>query len=351
LRHIDGQYLDKTLLEETFRTHPKKGISFPAKGKLKIPGEDQFDELIAVWVDYFNKKLKLETPLDPHMIKALIASESTFEPNAVNKNASGLTQITTDTLKILQDLGGESKEFVFKDIKKKDLKDPNTSIALGVRWLAYKKKYAERILKRTATSDETIQVYKGILGDKSGKAIKIMHSFRGYYEKIKNSGIALIGFILGTTGCQTTKPFEIKKLKEEELYVVDVDRNRIIHECYFMNAEKENNWRHQYFLYILDNQNEAIALLYPTNQGKEECLAHLKKVESILKTKSRLKLCIRGELKRGDYKNSPPEFLDFGPLGKHESPYDAFQFDTICNSKECFSISDTWTYTCPNFKK
>lgn len=44
-----------------------------------------------------------------------------------------ISQVTTSTLKILQDLGGESKDFVFKDIRKKDLKDPNVSIALGVR--------------------------------------------------------------------------------------------------------------------------------------------------------------------------------------------------------------------------
>lgn len=49
----------------------------------------------------------------PDMVKALIASESTFKPEAVNKKATGLTQVTTDTLKILQDLSGESKDFVF----------------------------------------------------------------------------------------------------------------------------------------------------------------------------------------------------------------------------------------------
>lgn len=81
------------------------------------------------------------------MIKALVASDSTFNPLAVNQKATGLTQITTDTLKILQDLAGESKDFVFKDISKADLKDPNVSVALGSRWLAYKKQYAEKILK------------------------------------------------------------------------------------------------------------------------------------------------------------------------------------------------------------
>jgi len=185
LRHIDGQYLDLTLIEEVFKKYDKKKTLHPAKSKLNIPSEDDFDEYIAVWVDYFNKKIKLKEPLDPDMIKALVASESAFNPNAVNRKATGLTQITTDTLKTLQDLDGESKDFVFKDILKKDLKVPNVSIALGVRWLAYKKKYAEKILKRAATSDEIIQVYKGTLNDRSRTASQIMKKYREFYAKLK----------------------------------------------------------------------------------------------------------------------------------------------------------------------
>ncbi len=185
LRHLDGQYLDLNLIDTTFKNYDKKNILYPAKGKLNLPDEDKYDDYIAIWVDYFSKKLNLKSPLDPDMIKALIASESTFNPNAVNANATGLTQVTTDTLKILQDLGGESKDFVFKDIRRKDLKDPNASIALGVRWLAYKKSYAEKVLKRAATSDEVIQVYKGILNDNSKTAKRIMKDYREFYEKLK----------------------------------------------------------------------------------------------------------------------------------------------------------------------
>ncbi len=173
------------MINETFLNYDKKKILHPAKGKLLIPNEDAYNDHIAVWVDYFNKILNLKSLLDPNMVKALIASESTFKPGAVNKQATGLTQITTSTLAILQDLRGESKDFVFKDIRKKDLKDPNVSIALGVRWLAYKKQYAERILRRTATADEVIQFYKGILNDDSKRAKAIMKKYREYYEMLK----------------------------------------------------------------------------------------------------------------------------------------------------------------------
>ena len=185
LRHIDGKYLDSNLLKSIFDEYDKKKIIYPAQGKLNEPNEDLYDDFIAVWVDYFNKKLNLTTSMDPDLIKALISSESTFKPNSKNKTAIGLTQITTDTFKILQDLSGEAKDFVFKDINKKDLTDPNTSIALGVRWLAYKKQYAEKILKRPATSDEIIMVYKGILKDESKNATEIMAKFRKKYEILK----------------------------------------------------------------------------------------------------------------------------------------------------------------------
>jgi hypothetical protein len=185
LRHIDGRFLDLKMIHETFEKYDKKKIIYPSTKKLNLPNEDMYDEYIAVWTDYFNNKIKLKEPIDPDLIKALIASESTFNPNAINKKATGLTQVTTDTLKILHNLEGEAKDFVFKDIRKKDLKNPNVSIAVGTRWLFYKKQYAERILKRAATSDEVIQVYKGILGDKSENANQIMKKFRNFYGKLK----------------------------------------------------------------------------------------------------------------------------------------------------------------------
>ena len=118
------------------------------------------------------------------MIKALIATESGFDPNAKNKNALGLTQVTKDTLKIVQNLSGEAKEFVFKDINQKDLKNPNTSIAIATRWLVQKEKLARFKLKRAPTSDEVVMEYKGILKDKSEKASRIMRDYRKYYASL-----------------------------------------------------------------------------------------------------------------------------------------------------------------------
>ena len=67
-------------------------------------------------------------------MKALIASESGFrlDPRE-NKVAFGIAQITKDTLRIIQDPKGETKEFIFNKIRQKDLKNPNIAIPMGHR--------------------------------------------------------------------------------------------------------------------------------------------------------------------------------------------------------------------------
>lgn len=169
-------------------------------------------------------------------------------------------------------------------------------------------------------------------------------------KNLKNNLVFLI-LVLFLNACQSTKNFEMKSDEKAELNIVEISTNRIIQECYFINAEKENNWRHQYILNMLNERNEVIPVFYPTNQGKTECLSHLKKVEKILKKESQVKLCVRGQLEKIASGNFPPEFYDFGPLGKHESPYYSLTFDTICNSKDCYSINETRTTTCPGFEK
>jgi hypothetical protein len=93
----------------------------------------------------------------------------------------------------------------------------------------------------------------------------------------RNSSISVLLSALAI-GCQSTNSFHITTDKEKELHVIEVNTDRITQECHFMNAEKENNWRHQYILHVLNKQNEVISLYNPTNQGKQECLAHLNKV-------------------------------------------------------------------------
>ncbi len=146
LRRLKGTYLDSTEIKAIFKNYVHKDLAYPTKGKLtkKYKNADNYDDIIAVWTDYFNKKFNANPPLDPDVLKALISSESDFHPDPTGnrKIAIGIAQITKQTLKILQDPDGEAKEFIFKNIRQKDLKDPNISIPMAVRWLQRKKETA-----------------------------------------------------------------------------------------------------------------------------------------------------------------------------------------------------------------
>ncbi|MBI4404304.1 MAG: hypothetical protein HY537_09100 [Deltaproteobacteria bacterium] len=43
----------------------------------------KYDDLIAGWVQYWNEVLKPDVPLDSNLVKALIATESSFDPNKI----------------------------------------------------------------------------------------------------------------------------------------------------------------------------------------------------------------------------------------------------------------------------
>ncbi len=183
-RRLKGTYLDLTGIENLYKNYDKKNILYPAKNKLAQPNSDKYDEIIAVWCDYFNKKFVTNPPLEPNVVKALIASESDFRLDPRNPKATGMTQITPETLKALLDPKGEVKEFIFKGIRKKDLKNPNVAIPMAVRWLSRKKKLAEGRLGRQATAEEIILEYKGLLKSKSPFKNNAIEKFRKEYGKL-----------------------------------------------------------------------------------------------------------------------------------------------------------------------
>ncbi len=187
-RRIKGTYLDREEIESVFKGYDRKGIIYPASKKLNHKNSDKYDDLIAVWTDYFNKKFEANPPLDPNIVKALIASESGFrEDPPENKIAFGIAQITPETFKALQDPKGEIKDFIFNDIRKKDLKDPNINIPMAIRWLHRKKRLAEGKLGRAATSEEIILEYKGLLKSKSDEKKRALKNFKENYDKLKNN--------------------------------------------------------------------------------------------------------------------------------------------------------------------
>ncbi|MFN8370282.1 MAG: transglycosylase SLT domain-containing protein [Bacteriovoracaceae bacterium] len=153
---------------------------------------DRFDSLIIGWTQYWNEVLEPIDPLNPSLVKALIASESGFDPlqlaNKKNSNsARGLTQITNNTRKILSDEKGELKNH-YLTLTKIELNEPNLNICAGIRWLFQKRKLASKKLGREIDWIETVADYKGSLNDyiennKQGE--KIMGPFLRYLKELK----------------------------------------------------------------------------------------------------------------------------------------------------------------------
>ena len=139
----------------------------PCSLSLKYKDGSKFDELIAGWVQYWNDILKPDPLLDSNLVKALIASESGFEPDKLNKpkdsdSARGLMQITNESRKLLNNENELKDHYVIAT--KKELNDPAVNICARVRWLFRKREIASIIrLKRQATWLESAEEFKGDL--------------------------------------------------------------------------------------------------------------------------------------------------------------------------------------------
>jgi hypothetical protein len=162
----------------------------PCANELNFRGiGNSFDPLIAGWVQYWNEVLSPPTALDPNLVKALIASESSFKPKKLAdskklNSARGLLQITNATRKILGDGKGELKDH-FVTVSRDELNDPNVNICAGVRWLFQKQKLASGKLGHAATWLETLEEYKGNSKATKSRAEEIMGIFTKHYETLK----------------------------------------------------------------------------------------------------------------------------------------------------------------------
>jgi uncharacterized protein with HEPN domain len=149
---------------------------------------NKYDKLIAGWVQYWNEVLNPSEPLNPNIVKALIATESGFNPEA-NKGkrgaAKGLMQLLPRTIGYLNGTKGEIKDHIF-EFSNHDVFDPDLNIAAGVRWLFRKRETASARLKRAATWTEAVAEYKDYLRRKSPSPQ--MEKFKGFYDALKKEG-------------------------------------------------------------------------------------------------------------------------------------------------------------------
>ncbi len=150
----------------------------PKAGMLKgYAYADKFDAEIRGWTRYWNDIFSLPDPLDANLVKALIASESSFHqetniPAKKHGRARGLMQITDSTMTALSNHHGELSNYLicFEHVK---LLNPTANICCGVRWLFRKKITASSKLDRQATWIEAVADYKGILKNLPHKWMEI----------------------------------------------------------------------------------------------------------------------------------------------------------------------------------
>jgi hypothetical protein len=154
---------------------------------------NSYDQFIAGWVQYWNDVLKPEQKLDPDLVKALIASESSFREKlrvkaSARNYANGLMQVTDQTLDILRDEDGELTD-QYITITKKEILDPDANICAGIRWLFQKKKLASGKLGRDASWEETVGEYKSAFKSNNPNSLvydeHTMKDFRYRYQWIK----------------------------------------------------------------------------------------------------------------------------------------------------------------------
>lgn len=164
--------------------------AMPVPHDIGFKNGNDFDDLIAGWTKFWNEILKPEDPLTPDLVKALIATESSFilPKDRMSKDglARGLIQITENTRKILRDPKGELKNHLI-DMTPAESRRADVNIAAGIRWLHHKKNLLASRLKRNVTWEEAIAEYKGIyrqLG-KVKRADDIMLSLRDKHRKLK----------------------------------------------------------------------------------------------------------------------------------------------------------------------
>jgi hypothetical protein len=185
-------YLHPNEILAIAETHFKDLKGPPAAGKLPHKDSDKYDALIRGWTRYWNEIFRPEEPLDPDLVKALIASESGFElsPPAQNAGtagkANGFIQLTDQALKALGNPNGELRNHLIK-LSVEDTRDANIAICAGIRWIFNKRSLASHKLKREATWVEGIAEYKAYLKDMlSGKKkIKGMDNIQKHYGDLK----------------------------------------------------------------------------------------------------------------------------------------------------------------------
>lgn len=178
-------HLYKDDIIELARRHFGRLKGPPASNSLSFENGNKFDVLIRGWTRYWNEVLEPKDSLDPDLVKALIASESGFDPNAWNhlrggSAAYGLMQVLNKSVQLLQNPKELQDHYV--DLTDDDMKDPNFSICAGIRWLFRKKQILEAKSQAPVSWRDAAAAYK----DAAANDKKLMPRFDKFFQQLKS---------------------------------------------------------------------------------------------------------------------------------------------------------------------
>jgi len=142
---VKNQYGKEVFHPEEFKEIAAQHFKSLRSNKNLMPSDDDlgfkeegrgraYDLSIAGWTQFWNDIFLSKVPLDPNWVKALVATESGFRPQAdvssQEGTAKGLIQITEFTRNILMNPEGELKNFLIEIKNKEDLLDPDVWIPM-----------------------------------------------------------------------------------------------------------------------------------------------------------------------------------------------------------------------------
>ena len=123
--------------------HESNKFKYHRLNKIKGYSDNgQYDKLIQFWLQHWESKGLIKDKIDPLLIKAIIAVESSFREKIItsmpNSSATGLMQVTKATMAILSKKKSAEVKTCNIEITQSEAQDANINIAIGTRWIIYK---------------------------------------------------------------------------------------------------------------------------------------------------------------------------------------------------------------------
>ncbi len=147
-------------------------------------GYHSLDPIIQFWLEYWKSRFNNLPQIDPLLIKALIAQESSFNPKADPKvshsSAYGLMQVVDKTREALTGKMSSSVTMEYIVVDRKSLEDPVINIAVGIRWLIVKYFNAINLRLKGDKIHNMIKIYYG--SKKEVENEKYLQKILNYYH-------------------------------------------------------------------------------------------------------------------------------------------------------------------------